>query len=100
MNERLYVGGGAPFHKSILRNTDTSFSCDISFVSPNSPLYRLRFIRGTNQYFSSNIASNLNAWYHVAFSFTSSTNTINAYWHGTRVLSTSTAGTIYTKGLM
>jgi hypothetical protein len=93
LQERLYVAGGPPFHKSIIRNTDTTFATDISFVADNSPLSRLRFIRGGNQYFSSNIASNLNAWYHVAFSFTSSTNTINGYWQGTRILNTaSTSG--------
>ena len=90
-NERLYAGGAAPFHKSILRNTDSTFSLDMTFVSPNSPLFRMRFIRGANQYFSGNIASNLNAWYHIAWGFTSSTNTINFYWSGNRI--TSTGGT-------
>jgi len=92
LQERMFVAGGPPFHKSILRNTNTSFSTDISFVSNNSPLYRLRYIVGSNQYFSSTIASNLNAWYHVAFAFNTATNTINGYWHGTRVLSTAVAG--------
>lgn len=96
LQERLFAGGGPPFHKSLLRNTDSSFSCDISFVSSGSPLYRLRWIRGVTQYFgATNIASNLNAWNHVAFSFVNSSNTINGYWHGSRVLNTaSTSGTI------
>ena len=95
MQERLYPGGGAPFHKSILRNTDSTFSLDMTFVAPNSPLFRMRLIRGANQYFSGNIASNLNAWYHMAWGFTSSTNTINFYWSGNRITTTaSTVGAI------
>lgn len=93
MNERLYQGG-APYHKSILRNTDTTFSVDISEVSNGSSQYRLRFIRGGNQYFSSNITSNLNQWYHVAFGFVASSGAMYGYWDGTRVMSATTAGTI------
>ena len=93
MNERLYAGG-APFHKSILRNTDTTFSLDISFVSNGSPNYRLRFIRGGNQYYSSEIVSNLNQWYHVAFGFVASSGAMYGYWDGTRIMSATTLGTI------
>lgn len=96
MQERLYSPAD-PFHKSLLRNTDGSFSIDMSFPStgPNSPLFRLRFIRGINQYFSGNQSYNLNVWYHCAFAFTNSTNTINGYWAGQRILNTGgTSGTI------
>lgn len=86
LQERL-ASPAAPFHKSIIRDTASSFSCDISFPSdqPNKPTYRLRMIRGGNQTFSSNISQNLNAWYHIVFSWTASTGTVNLYWHGTRV---------------
>lgn len=86
LQQRLYSPAD-PFHKSIIRDTSTSFSCDISFPStgPNSPLARLRMIRGGNQTFSSNFSWNLNAWYHVAFSWTASTGAVNMYWHGNRV---------------
>lgn len=89
LQERLYTPG-APFHKSIIRDTASSFSCDMSFPStgPNSPLGRLRMIRGGNQVLSSNFSWNLNAWYHVAFSWTASTGAVNLYWHGNRVLNT------------
>jgi hypothetical protein len=96
MQERL-ASPLAPFHKSLLRNTNGTFSCDMSFPSnqPNSPLFRLRWIRGTNQYFSGDQSYNLNVWYHCAFAFTTSTNTITAYWAGQRITNTaSTSGTI------
>jgi hypothetical protein len=95
MQERLY-SPGAPFHKSLLRNTNVTFSTDMSFPStgPDSPLFRQRFIRGSNQYFSGNQSYNLNVWYHCAFAFSSATNTITSYWAGQRLLNASTSGTI------
>jgi hypothetical protein len=88
--QERFASPGAPFHKSIIRDTATSFSCDISFPSnqPNQPGCRLRMIRGGNQTFSGNISWNLNAWYHIAFAWTSSTGNITSYWHGTRVINT------------
>ena len=91
MNERLYQGG-APFHKSILRNTNSTFSADISFVSNGSAQYRMRVIKGGTQYFSSNITSNLNQWYHYAFSFTNSGSALRAYWDGTRIMDSTATG--------
>lgn len=84
--QERFASPAAPFHKSIIRDTATSFSCDISFPSnqPNQPGCRLRMIRGGNQSFSNNISWNLNAWYHIAFSWTSSTGAVNLYWHGNR----------------
>lgn len=89
LQQRLYSPAD-PFHKSIIRDTASSFSCDISFPStgPNSPLCRLRMIRGGNQTFSANLSWNLNAWYHIAFVWTASTGNITAYWHGNRVINT------------
>jgi hypothetical protein len=86
--QERFASPGAPFHKSIIRDTASSFSCDISFPSnqPNQPGCRLRMIRGGSQTFSGNISWNLNAWYHIAFAWTASTGNITAYWHGTRVI--------------
>lgn len=88
--QERFASPGAPFHKSIIRDTSSSFSCDISFPSnqPNQPGCRLRMIRGGNQTFSANISWNLNAWYHIAFAWTASTGNITAYWHGNRVINT------------
>lgn len=84
--QERFASPGAPFHKSIIRDTASSFSCDISFPSnqPNQPGCRLRMIRGGSQTFSGNISWNLNAWYHIAFAWTASTGNVTAYWHGNR----------------
>jgi hypothetical protein len=84
--QERFASPAAPFHKSIIRDTASSFSCDISFPSnqPNQPGCRLRMIRGGNQTFSGNISWNLNAWYHIAFVWTQSTGNVTAYWHGSR----------------
>lgn len=81
-NERLYPGG-APFHKSVLRGTAYLISCDLTFVSNGSPLLRMRTILSDNQYFSANIASNLNVWYHAAW--VRSGNNLYWYWNGQRI---------------
>lgn len=88
--QERFASPGAPFHKSIIRDTAGNFSCDISFPSnqPNQPGARLRMIRGGNQTFSANITWNLNAWYHIAFAWTAATGTVTAFWHGTRVINT------------
>ena len=98
--QERFASPAAPFHKSLIRDTATSFSCDLSFPSnqPNQPGVRLRFIRGGSQTFSGNISWNLNAWYHIAFSWTASTGAINAYWHGTREIS-GTNTSVNTRGL-
>jgi len=88
LDERLY-SPAAPFHKSIARGVPQTWGADISFLSQNSPNYRMRTIFNDVQYFSGTVIANLGKWYHYAW--VKSGSNIYLYQNGVRLSTASNA---------
>lgn len=90
LDERLY-SPGAPFHKSIARGIPQTWGADISFLSLNSPNYRMRTILGDVQYFTGTVIAALGGWYHYAW--VRSGNNLYFYQNGVRIHTASSSAT-------
>jgi hypothetical protein len=90
LDERLY-SPGAPFHKSIARGVPQTWGADISFLSQNSPNYRMRTILADVQYFTGTVIAALGGWYHYAW--VRSVNNLYFYQNGVRIHTASSSAT-------